>query len=177
LGVIAGMVILNISDGSKGTITTISTTNTTNDTINVAALTGGSANTWTAGDEMRIVSPGEYGNIIEIGETEADYILSPTPDLPIPGITMAANNLLVRGYMYPIILRDKYQYPELSPVYHPYIAMGAAASLGKEEPADSPEFAQALAYEKQYNDMTATLNNYAATQYKSDFNIQSKVKA
>lgn len=176
LGVIAGMVILNISDGSRGVITSISTTTTTNDTINVAVLTGGAANTWTAGDEMRIVSPGEYGNIIEIGEVEADYILSPTPDLPTPGITMAAGNLLVRGYMYPILMRDKYQYPELSPIYHPYIAMGAAASLGKEEPSDSPEFTQALAYEDQYSKMAGFLSSYSASQYKANYQIQSRVK-
>lgn len=176
LGVIAGMVILNISDGSKGTITTITTTNTANDTINVAALAGGALNTWTAGDEMRIVSPGEYGNIIEIGEVEADYILSPTPDLPAPGITMAANNLLVRGFMYPILLVDRYQYPELSPIYHPYIAMGAAASLGKEDPADSPEFAQSTVYEEQYNSMSAFLSNLSASQYRGNYQIQSKVK-
>src|SRR4030042_736579 len=77
LGVIVGLVLLNITDGSRGVITSISTTNTSNDTLTCSAnLSGGLNNIWTPGDEMRILG-GEYGGFIEIGDREAGYILAP----------------------------------------------------------------------------------------------------
>lgn len=174
LGVVVGLTILNISDGSKGVITSITTTGTAYDTITCASFSGGSVNTWTPGDEMRILG-GEYSNLITIGPIDAEYILSSIAGrLPSPGITMAAGNLLVRGYMLPILLRDKYQYPELPPMFHHGIALGAAADLGMEEPADSPEFAQAQAYRQDFNNSIAALSTFAATQYKSNFQLWSR---
>ncbi len=175
LGVIVGLIILNITDGSRGTITSISTTNTANDTITCSGnLSGGLNNIWTPGDEMRIIG-GEYGGFIEVGDTEASYILAPNVgQIPKPGITMAAGNLLVQGYFYPILLRDKYQYPELPPIFHPYLALGAASLLGREEPADSPEFAQAVKYEEVFNKTVGLLMGFSATQYKGKFNLWSR---
>lgn len=175
LGVTEGLTILNITDGSKGVITSITTTNTTNDTLTCSAnLSGGSVNVWTAADDMRIVG-GEYGGIISIGNVEAQYILAPNAgQLPKPSITMAANNLLVQGYFYPILLVDDYQYPELTPMFHPYIALGAAALLGKEEPVDSGEYAQSLKYEEEYNKNVGLLTGFTAAQFKGDVNLWSR---
>ena len=167
LGIIPGLTIVNITDGSSGVISSLATTNTNYDTIICTSLIGGSTNTWTPGDEMRMES-GEYNNFIEIGQTDAEWILSPTiGQLPTPGITMAAGNLLVRGFMQPILLRDYYQYPELNPMFHQAIAEGAAAELGMQEPADSPEFAQAQVYLQSYNQTIAGLSGFITSQYKS----------
>ena len=167
LGIIPGLIIINISDGSSGIIDSLATTNTPYDTIICTVLAWGSTNTWTPGDEMRI-DGGEYNNFIEIGQTDAEWLLSPTPGtLPTPGITMAAGNLLVRGFMQPILLRDYYQYPELNPMFHQVIALGAAADLGMEEPVDSPEFAQAQVYRQDYNQSIGALSTFASLQYKS----------
>lgn len=175
LGVVLGLTILNLTDGSSGVITSLATTNTTNDTIVCSAnLSGGSLNVWTAGDDMRIIG-GEYGGTITIGDLEASYILSPTAGhLPKPGITMAANNLLVQGYFYPILLIEQYQYPELQPMFHPYIAEGAAALLGKEEPTDSPEYAQALKYQEDYDKSVGLLTGLSSSQFKGDVNLWSR---
>ena len=167
LGVIPGLSMVNISDRSIGVIASITTTNTAYDTITVTSLTGGSANIWTPGDEMRITG-GEYNNFIEIGQLDAEWLLSPTiGQLPTPGITMAAGNLLIRGFMQPILLRDYYQYPELNPLFHQAIADGAAAELGLQEPADSPEFAQAQVYQQSYNQAIGSLSSFASLQYKT----------
>jgi len=177
LGVIVGLTILNITDGSKGVITSISTTNSTNDTLTCSAnLSGGSTNIWTPGDEMRIVG-GEYGGFVEIGDIEAEFLLSPNAgQTPSPGITMAAGNLLVQGIFYPALMVDKNQYPELPPMFHPYIALGAASLLGKEEPVDSAEYTQALEYEKEYIGQTVLLAGFVSSQYRGDYALQSRVK-
>jgi len=174
LGVIIGLVLLNTTDGSRGTITSISTTNSTNDTITCSGnLSGGLNNIWTPGDEMRVVG-GEYGGFIEIGDTEAEYILAPNAgQLPSPSITMAANNLLVQGYFYPIQLIDNNQYPELAPPFHYYIALRAAGLLGLKESTDSPEFTKAQDYMNESNQVLAALSSFSATQYKHGYQLWS----
>lgn len=168
LGVIIGAYILNITDGSKGAITSLSTTNSTNDSINVSALTGGSANTFAAGDEFRIVH-GTYGGIIEIGDIDANFLLAPNPgSIPHPLVTMAAGNMLVRTYIMPAKLVDKYQYPELPLWYHSSISIRAAGLLAEEFPVDSPEYAQAVAYLKRSDDSIAMLRGEAREMFKGD---------
>jgi hypothetical protein len=167
LGVVPGTSILNLTDGSIGVIASLSTTNISYDTITCVSLIEGSTNIWTPGDEMRVLG-GEYNNFIEIGQLDAEWLLSPiVGQLPTPGITMAAGNLLVRGFMQPLLLRDYYQYPELNPLFHQAIADGAAAELGLQEPADSPEFAQAQVYQQSYNQAVGSLSSFASLQYKS----------
>jgi len=175
LGVIVGLTALNLSDGSKGVITSISTTNTSNDTLTCSGgFSGGSVNVWTPGDEMKIIG-GEFGDFVEVGVVEAEYLLAPNiGQLPKPGLTMAAGNLLVQGYSYPILLRDKRQYPELSPVFHPVLATGAAALLAREEAADSPEFAQGQKYEEEFQSAVGLLSAHSTTQYKGNFNLWSR---
>jgi hypothetical protein len=174
LGVIVGLVLLNTTDGSRGTITSITTTNTSNDSLTCSAgLSGGLNNIWTPGDEMRIIG-GEYGGTIEIGDTEAEYILAPNAgQLPSPSITMAANNLLVQGFMYPILLINNHQYPELAPPFHYYIALRAAGLLGQEESSDSPEFTKAQDYMAESDQALSALASFSATQYKHGYQLWS----
>ena len=169
-GVIPGLTILNVSDGSRGVITTVSTV-----TITCSGnLSGGSLNIWTPGDEMRIIG-GEYGGFIEIGDTEAEYLLAPNVgQLPLPSITMAAGNLLVRGFMLPTLLVDKNQYPELPPFLHEVLGVGTAAKLAKEEPVDSAEYAQADKYAEEFGVAIASFGSTLRIQYKGDIKMWSK---
>lgn len=168
LGVVPGMTILNLTDGSKGVITSLATTNSTNDTLVCSAgLSGGSVNVWTPGDEMRIIG-GDYGGIIEIGDTEAEYLLAPNAgQLPSPGITMAAGNLLVEAFILPVVLNSLYQYPEIHPMFHPGLVLGAAALLGEEEPVDSPEFKQAADYRRRFEGYVNSGGKLMASHFKS----------
>ena len=169
-GVIPGLTILNLTDGSRGVITTVSTS-----TITCSGnLSGGSTNVWTPGDEMRIIG-GEYEGFIEIGDTEAEYLLAPNVgQLPLPGITMAANNLLVRGFMLPTLLVDVNQYPELPPFLHEALGVGAASKLALEEPVDSAEYAQADKYAAEFANAVASFGGVLKSQYKGDIKIWSK---
>lgn len=176
LGVVPGMVILNLTDLSRGTITSIATTGSTSDTIVCSAnLSGGSLNVWTPGDEMRIIG-GEYGGFFEIGDTEATYLISPTAGaLPNPGVTMAAGNVLVECYIMPALLREQTQMPELHPVLHQAIAIGAAAELAEEEPMSSPEFQQSQKYWDRFNKEIAGASTWLAEHYFSgDYQLWGK---
>jgi len=159
--------IMNITTNTIGTITSISTTNSDNDTL-VCSIT------WSPGDEMRVFA-GELIGTVSIGSLDASYILNPIIGaFPSSGITMAANNVLVRGFSLPVKLSSKYQYPELNPIFHEAIVLGAAADLGKEEPVDTQEYKQALAYEQQYNIIIAKLSMFTGQQYQTPAKIISR---
>jgi hypothetical protein len=169
MGLAIGQKIMNITNDLLGTVVSIGTTNTANDTI-VTDLT------WIPGDEMRILA-GDAVGTLAITAQEASYILSAVKgSMPTPGITMAANNLLVCGYSQPVKLVEAYQYPELNPLFHAGIALGAAALLGKEDPADSPEFAQAITYEEDYLKNIGSLSTFMTDQYSQGAQIISRVK-
>jgi hypothetical protein len=167
LGVVPGMVIINISDSSKGTITTISTTNTLNDTINCSGgLSGGSANTWTLSDEFKVIG-GSYGGFIEIGDTEASFLVGRYGgDVPFPKITMANGNVLFKAYLRPVLLANKNQYPELPPELHPAVGELAAGYLAGEFPTDTAEYKQSEMYIAKALQATILASSYLATQYR-----------
>lgn len=58
-GIVTGVLIKNVSDGSSGEITDVS-----EDTITVASLSGGALNTWTAGDTYKIYITSTYNSEI-----------------------------------------------------------------------------------------------------------------
>jgi hypothetical protein len=147
LGVVVGQTIVNRSDESKGTITSITTTNTTNDTIVCSGgLTGGAINAWSIADEMQITG-GVYYPVTILSGFASQYYLSPNMgQLPLPGLTMAAGNILASCFMYPMLLREHNQYPELPPQYHQAIPYGAASILFSQQPAGSPEAAKGVEY-------------------------------
>jgi hypothetical protein len=167
LGVVPGMVIINISDSSKGTITTISTTNTLNDTINCSGgLSGGSANTWTLSDEFKIIG-GSYGGFIEIGDTEASFLVGRYGgDVPFPKITMANGNVLFKAYLRPVLLVNENQYPELPPELHPAVGELAAGYLAGEFPTDTAEYKQSEMYIAKALQATILASSYLANQYR-----------
>lgn len=163
----ASLSVMNITTNTVGTISSIGTTNSDYDTL-VCSIT------WSPGDEMRVFA-GELIGTIAIGSLDASYILNATiGSFPSPGITMAANNALVRGFSLPVKLSSKYQYPELSPMFHSAISLGAAADLGKEEPTDTQEYKQALMYEQQYGMLVAQLSAFAGQQYQTAARIISR---
>lgn len=167
LGVVPGMFILNTSDDARGIITSLTTTSYTNDTIVCSGgLTGGTNNSWTAGDEFRIIG-GTYGGYIEIGDTEASFLVGQyAGDIPLPKVTMASGNILCQCYLYPTLLRDLNQYPELPPLFHQAVPMRAAAHLAMEFPMDTPEFKQGGVYMKESNNAVALASGLVAEQFK-----------
>jgi hypothetical protein len=172
LGVIIGQNILNVSDDSQGVITSLATTNTTNDTLICSAgLSGGLNNVWAPADEMRLLAT-EYGGVITSGETDADYLIAPNiGQFPWPGLTLAQGNVLVEHWALPMLMREKTQYPELFPLFHNALVLGAAAELAEEEPLDSPEFAQGKVYRERFSIETANIEATMRAQYKSSFRI------
>lgn len=58
-GIIAGVVVKNITDGSQALITAV-----TEDAITTAALTGGTSNDWTSGDTYKVYATATYNSII-----------------------------------------------------------------------------------------------------------------
>lgn len=168
LGVIASATIYNVSKGTSGVVVYLTSLNATNDVI-VNTITE-----WSPGDIMRIEA-GETASTISIGENEASFILTPVKgSIPQPGITMAANNLLVRGWTLPVQMTSPYQYPELNQYFHHAIVVGATALLGKEEPPESDEFAQAKVYEAEFAARLNELKTFVANQYKVAPRIQSR---
>ena len=156
LGVIVGQTLVNRSDGSRGTITSVATTNTSNDTlICLGGFSGGALNSWSPADEMQITG-GSYFPVTVLTDFSNQYYLSPSlGHFPLPGVTMAAGNLLCNCYLYPMLLREQNQYPELTPNYHQAIPFGAAALLFSEQPAGSPEAAKAEEYSQLFNQKVA----------------------
>jgi hypothetical protein len=156
LGVIVGQTIINRTDGSTGTITSITTTNTANDTIVCSGgLSGGATNVWAVSNEMQITG-GVYYPVTILTGFSSQYYLSPNMgQLPIPGLTMAAGNLLISCYLYPMLLREQNQYPELTPNYHQAIPYGAASMLFSQQPAGSPEAAKAAEYGQMFSQKVA----------------------
>jgi hypothetical protein len=172
LGVIVGQTILNVSDDSQGVITSITTTNTTSDTLVCSAgLAGGNNNAWTPADEMRLLAT-EYGGFIEVGDNDAEYFIAPNiGQFPWPGLTLAQGNVLVEHWALPMLMREKTQYPELFPLFHNALVLGAAAEMAEEEPLDSPEFAQGKVYRERFIAESANIEATMRAQYKSSFRI------
>jgi uncharacterized phage protein gp47/JayE len=64
LGVIAGSIVYNLTDGGQSVVATISTTTNTNDSLNFSALSGG--NTFTSADSYRVVVPYKDISVIAV---------------------------------------------------------------------------------------------------------------
>ena len=58
-GIIDGVLVKNITDGSQALITAVA-----EDSITTAALTGGTSNDWTAGDTYKIYATATYNSVI-----------------------------------------------------------------------------------------------------------------
>lgn len=146
LGVVAGISVQNVTDGSAGVVLSIST-----NTITLAsALTGGTANSFSAGDSYEILL-GEYGVLVD-WENDDRYIFGSEVGL-LANITVPAGNIRLDFVPYPMTFPssgNNDQYPEIPKLYHHDFAMGVVADLLKTFNETTKEFKRAEHYEAIY---------------------------
>ena len=145
MGLVSGMTILNTSDGSSCVIVTIAAT-----TITTSALSGGSDNTWSAGDSYNILA-GEYG--VVTSWTNDDIYLFSSQVGEIDTIQVPQGNILLDFVPYPITFPytgNDNQYPEIPKLYHMGLAMGVVADLLSTFNEKTKEFQRAQSYEQKF---------------------------
>ena len=154
MGLVAGMAVLNVTDGSKAYISTLATTTITF----AAALTGGTLNVFTAGDSYNILA-GEYG-VITSWEDDEQYIFS-SEEGAVAQITVPAGNFRVDYVPYPTPFAwddtatdaaqgNDDQKPEIHRKYHYSLVKGVIADLLRTFHEASKEFQRAQVYENSY---------------------------
>lgn len=158
LGIVAGMTINNVTDGSSATITVVA-----DGQITHTALSGGSDNTFSAGDSYEILG-GEYG-VITSWTDEERYIFGSEVGL-VSQITVPAGNFRVDYIPYPHPFSydetgadanqgNDLQYPEIPKLYHQALAYGVISDLLSTFNEASKEFGRAQVYEQKFNDAIA----------------------
>ena len=127
LGLVAGMYIRNVTDGSYAAMVSFDT-----NTITHAALTGGSDDAFAAADAYLILA-GEYITLVRATQQD-DYLFGYKMGI-LSDITIPAYNFLVEYVPYPIEFPasgiDDYLYPEIPKRYHEDLAMAVVGYLFK----------------------------------------------
>lgn len=158
MGVTAGMTINNVTDGSSATISAIAAAYITH-----SALTGGSDNTFSAGDSYEILGS-EYG-VVTSWEDDERYLFGSEAGL-VSQITVPAGNFRIEYIPYPLpfvfnpALADgaqtnDNQYPDIPRLYHQALAFGVISDLLGTYHENSKEFARAQFYEQKFQDAIA----------------------
>lgn len=144
LGLAAGMYVRNVTDGSYAYIQSIATTTLTF----ASTLTGGTNNTFSAGDSYNILA-GEYGVLID-WEDDDRYIFSSEVG-NLVNITVPAGNFRIDFVPYPLEFPSSANddmYPEIPKLYHlDALAMGVVADFLRTFHENSKEFKRAAVYE------------------------------
>lgn len=147
MGLVAGIGILNVTDGSSCNIVTIDSATA----ITTTALSGGTDDTWTSGDSYNILV-GEYG-VVTSWESDDMFIFSSEVGA-ISNITVPAGNILVDFVPYPLPFAESgndNQYPDIPKLYHMDLAMGVIADCLKTFTEGTREFERAAYYESIFN--------------------------
>lgn len=153
LGLVAGMYVLNITDGSYARVSS-----TADHALTTTALTGGTLNVWTSADEYLILA-GEYMPLVFLDDHEKyafGYRMGRLSDITIP-----AGNIYIEYVPYPLAFAYDYsaadasqgnddQYPEIPRLYHTALADGVIGDLLKTFHEKSKEFARADYYLKSF---------------------------
>lgn len=145
MGLVAGMTILNVTDGSSCSITVVAA-----HAITTTALSGGSDNTWTVGDSYNILA-GEYG-VITAWDDDDLYVFSSEVG-EVANITVPAGNIQIDFIPYPLPFPETGnddQYPEIPKLHHMALAMGVVADLLNTFNEKTKEFGRADKYDKQF---------------------------
>lgn len=144
MGLVAGMYVRNVTDGSIAYIQTVAETTLTF----AATLSGGSDNTFAAGDSYEILA-GEYGVLTSWTDDES-YIFGSEAGL-LANITVPAGNIRIDYVPYPLSFPatgNDDQYPEIPKLYHMDYAAGVIADLLRTFNEQSKEFQRAQFYEQ-----------------------------
>lgn len=126
LGVVVGMVIRNITDGSQGAITAIGNQDAVNDKISVT-LTGGTDNDFDVGDSVTIFA-GEYG-VVTSWESATEQYLFNTEFGTIAQATTPVGNVEFEYVRSAAKLEGATQYPEIPDLFHADLEWFAASFL------------------------------------------------
>uniref|UniRef100_A0A6M3J1T5 Uncharacterized protein n=1 Tax=viral metagenome TaxID=1070528 RepID=A0A6M3J1T5_9ZZZZ len=148
LGLVPGVYVRNTTDGSYAYIQSIAT----NTLTFAATLTGGTANTFSAGDSYEILL-GEYGVMTGWDSSGDKFIFGYDYGL-VAKITVPANTFMVHYMPYPHAFPETGnpgQYPEIPRLYHMDFAMGVVADLLRTFHESSREFKRAEYYEAIFN--------------------------
>uniref|UniRef100_A0A6M3KG33 Uncharacterized protein n=1 Tax=viral metagenome TaxID=1070528 RepID=A0A6M3KG33_9ZZZZ len=146
-GIVVGMYVRNITDGSYGYITTI----TDAKNLALSTLTGGTANVFAAADVYMILS-GEYGVHLDPNGFTEKYLFGYIPGV-LSAITIPANNFLIEFVPYPAkfpATGNANQYPEIPKKYHKSLVWGVCSDLLGSFHEKSDEFKRAATYEARY---------------------------
>ena len=155
LGLVAGMAVINVTDGSQGVVLTIEAT----DITLASALTGGTNNTFSAGDSYEILS-GEYGVITAWDNDDVAFFSTEVGALST--VTVPAGNIRVDYIPYPLSFPstdNDDQYPEIPKLSHQSLGMGVVADLLRSFHERSKEFQRAQAYEQVFQAAVAKASN------------------
>ena len=139
------MYIRNVTDGSYGYILSVAT----NSITLASSLTGGTNNTFSAGDSYLILA-GEYG-VITDWENDDVFIFSSEVGL-LSNITVPSGNFRVDYVPYPLEFptsgNDNMK-PEIPKLYqYDALAMGVVADFLKTFHEDTKEFQRAAVYDQ-----------------------------
>ena len=144
LGLVPGIYVRNVTDGSYAYILTIAA-----DTITfAAALTGGTADKFVAGDSYNILA-GEYGVLVNWEDN--DRVIFGAEIGLLSTITMPEKNFRIDFVPYPMefpAAGSGEQYPEIPKLYHNGLAMGVVADFLRSFHEKTKEFQRAEFYEK-----------------------------
>lgn len=126
LGAVVGMIIENLTDGSKGAITAIGDQDATNDKISVT-LAGGTDDDFDVGDSV-IIYAGEYGVITSWASSTEQYIFN-TEYGNLAQVTIPNGNFWFNYIRQARKLSIAGQYPEVPALFHEDLEWYAAAIL------------------------------------------------
>ena len=147
MGLVPGIYVRNVTDGSYAYILSIAVT-----TITFAAtLTGGTANTFSAGDSYNILA-GEYGVMTGWDSGGDKFIFGYDYGL-VANITVPADNFMIDFIPYPLSFPDTgnpLQIPEIPKIYHMALVNGVVADLLGSFHEKTREFQRATAYEAKF---------------------------
>lgn len=146
LGLVAGMTVNNVTDGSTAVISSVAA-----NTVTITTLTGGTANVFAAGDSYEILA-GEYGVVTSWEDDDVAIFSSEVG--AVANITVPAGNLYIDYIPYPLAFPNTgngNQYPEIPKLYHMALVNGVVADLLGSFHENSKEFQRAEAYEAKFN--------------------------
>jgi hypothetical protein len=126
LGVVAGMVIENLTDGSRGSITAVGNQDATNDKISVT-LAGGAGNDFDSGDSV-VIYAGEYG-VVTSWESDTEKYIFNTETGVLANITTPNGNVEFEYVREAAKLANAGQYPEIPSIFHDGLEWFAAGML------------------------------------------------
>lgn len=155
MGLVAGIYVRNVTDGSYGYISTIAANELT-----LTTLSGGTANVFAAGDSYNILA-GEYGVIVSWDQDER-YIFAANIGL-VSKITVPDGNFWIdyapmpSPFSFDMDAADSAQgnddqYPEIHKQYHIYLVFGVVADLLATFHETSKEFGRSQFYEAKFRE-------------------------